>query len=254
MDYYNSRYQDEENEEQDDDTISLTHFPLTPDQQEHPSPPEKIDVFEFSSDPNSIMSHAEDIINCGKLIPFKEQDQSPTFHQPQCQTSPVMYVNDHASQGLYNRRTRSESLTELKISECRSNSTNMRGIKMRNSRSLDYQKLSRNSSLSSESPDIYRNNSRGSSRFDASTIKIPKPRWYIFMFGSVKFPPEMDLQDIKNRQVHRTTISKSLFPNLEVVKKPPANRKRSWGVLKVLSCRDDGSVNVTASLACVPRV
>lgn len=252
MDYYNSRYQDQEKAEQEeDDTISLADFPMAPDQQDHSSPPEKIDVFEFSSAPNSTMCHAEDIINCGKLILFKEQDQSPSLNLPQCHKSPVMH--DHASESLYNRRRRSESLTELKISACRSNSTNsMRGINMRTSRSLDYQKLSRNSSLSSDSPD-YRNNSRGSSRFDANTIKMPKPRWYIFMFGSVKFPPEINLQDIKNRQLHRTT-SKSLFPNFEVVKKPPTNRKRSWGVLKVLSCRDDASVHVTAPLACVPRV
>lgn len=73
------------------------------------------------------------------------------------------------------------------------------------------------------------------------------------MFGTVKFPTEMDLQDIKNRQVHRTP-SKSLFPGIEVAKKAPANRKSSWGVLKVLSCRDDSSINVTASIACMPQV
>lgn len=117
MDYCNSLYQHQENEEQEDDTISLADFPLTPDQQDHPSPPEKFEVFEFSSDPNSIMSHAEDIINCGKLIPFKEQDQSPSFHQPQCQTTPGIKSNDRVSHSLYNRRRRSESLTELKIDQ-----------------------------------------------------------------------------------------------------------------------------------------
>lgn len=242
MDYYNSRYQYQENE-QDEETISLSDFPLTSDErdphetedqlctcQDLPSPAEKTEIFEFSSYPNSIMSHAEDMINCGKLIPFKEQD--------------------HVSQSLYGRRYRSESLPELNIRGCQSNSSNM---KMRNSRSLDYQKLSRNSSMSSDSPDSYRNNSRSSSRFDGGSIKIPKPRWYILMFGIVKFPTEMDLQDIKNRQVHRTS-SKTLFPGIEMAKKAPANRKSSWGVLKVLSCRDDASINVTASLACMPQV
>ncbi|KAK1399814.1 hypothetical protein POM88_009677 [Heracleum sosnowskyi] len=243
MDYYNARYQDQENDREDEETISLSDFPLTSDQhdphetedqlcrcQDLQSPAEKTEIFEFSSYPNSIMSHAEDIINCGKLIPFKEQY--------------------HVSQNLYGRRCRSESLPELKNSGCQSNSSKM---KMRNSRSLDYQKLSRNSSMSSDSPDSYRNNSRSSSRFDGSSKNIPKPRWYILMFGIVKFPTEMDLQDIKNRQVHRTP-SKSLFPGIEEAKKDPINRKSSWGVLKVLSCRDDASINVTGSLACMPQV
>lgn len=237
MDYYNSRYQDQETEDEYEETISLSDFPLTSDErdphgtedrlcacQDLPSPAEKTEIFEFSSYPNSIMSHAEDIISCGKLVPFKEQH--------------------HLSRNLYGRRCRSESLPELKTSGCQS--------KMRNSRSLDYQKLSRNTSMSSNSPDSYRNNSRSSSKSDGSS-KTPKPRWYILMFGIVKFPTEMDLQDIKNRQVHRTP-SKSLFPGIEVDKKAPANRKTSWGVLKVLSCRDDASINVAKSLACVPQV
>ncbi|KAL1816205.1 hypothetical protein ACET3Z_018779 [Daucus carota] len=242
MDSYNSCYQDQEYQPEDEETISLSDFQLISDEnnlhetedqfckrQDLPSQAETNEVFEFSSYPSSTMSHAEDIINCGKLIPFKEQD--------------------HKSQNLYGRRCRSEPLPEFKISGRQSNTTNM---KMRNSRSLDYQKLSRDSSTSSGSPDSHRNNSPGLSRFDGSSTRIPKPRWYILMFGIVKFPTEMDLQDIKNRQVHRTP-SKSLFPSIEVAKKPPANKKSSWGVLKVLSCRGDASLSVTAPLACMPQ-
>lgn len=257
MDNDNFVFQDQEEEE----AISLSDFPLTPDENNHhhtattdsspfqdlrsPSS-EQSDLFEFLSNHNSNMSHAEDIIYCGKLIPFKDQDdQSPSYiYETQNPATP----NNHK---LHNfQRRRSDSLSELKT--CRSNSSSSSSkTRMRNSRSLDYQKLSRNSSMSSDSPDIHRN-PRSSSRLDG-TIKIPKPRWYIIMFGSVKFPPEMDLRDIKNRQVHRT-VSPPLFPSLEVVKKVPVNRKSSWEVLKVLSCRDDASVHVTTSLACMPRV
>lgn len=108
--------------------------------------------------------------------------------------------------------------------------------------------------MSSDSPEIHRNTSsaRGSARFDGN-VKIPKPKWYFLLFGNVRFPPEMDLQDIKNRQVRRTP-SAAFFPSVEVVKKVPVYRKSSWGVLKVLSCRDDASVHVTTSLARMPRV
>lgn len=244
MEYENSRYQDQESGEEYEETISLSDFPLiTSDEhdqhvviedelrtcQDLQSVTERSENFEFSRCPDSIMSHAEDIINCGRLMPFKEQDQ--------------------VSRNLYGRRCLSEPLPDLKIGGYQSNSSNR---KMRNSRSLDFRKLSRNSSASSDSPDSYQNNS-SSTRFDSSNIKIPKPRWYILMFGIGKFPTEMDLQDIKNRQVHRIP-TKPLFPGIQVVEKAPAKRRSSWGVLEVLSCRGDTSVNVTASLACIPQV
>lgn len=170
MDDDNFVFQHQEKEE----AISLSDFPLTPDENNHhhkdttdlrsPS-----DLFEFLSNHNSIMSHAEDIIYCGKLIPFKDQDdQSPSSIY---ETQNPATSNNHK---LHNfQRRRSDSLSD--INTCRSNSSKTR---MRNSRSLDYQKLSRNSSMSSDSPDIHRN-PRSSSRLDG-TIKIPKPRWYIY--------------------------------------------------------------------------
>lgn len=232
-------------QEEEEETISLSNFPSTPDEREDDeyrkelstfqdlrSPSDQTDLFEFFSDLNSNnMSHAEDIIFCGKLmIPFKEQYQSPPFIY---QNTPKRPTPTHNKLQNFHRR-RSESLSELKRSSPFNINTQ---IRMRNSRSLDdYQKLSRTSSMSSDSPEIHRNTSsaRGSARFDGN-VKITKHKWYFILFGNARFPPEMDLQDIKNRQVRRTP-----FQSVEVGKKG----KSYWGVIKVLSCRDDASVHV----------
>lgn len=254
MDYKEPLFQYQEEEEEEEDTISLSDFTLTPDHhtdsttqlsavsQNVRSQLKQSEVFEFSSDHHSnTLSHAEDIIYCGKLVPFNYQDDqlSPSNNS-------ATNINHHKRHNFEQRR--SESLPDLKAA---AQSTSTYKNRMRSSRSLDNQKLSRNSSMSSDSPDA--RNHKGSYRFDGTSIKIPKPRWYIIMFGSLRFPPEMDLRDIKNRQVHGTGAV-PLFPSLEVVKKVPVNRKCTWEVLKVLSCRDDVSVHVTTSHLRLPRV
>ncbi|RVW75521.1 hypothetical protein CK203_051935 [Vitis vinifera] len=148
-------------------------------------------------------------------------------------------------------RRRSESLSELQTS--RSNSAKSRLV--RNSRSLDYRKLYRSSSSqTSPGPEMDRNSSdKSSGRSDISVRKVPKSRWYLLMFGLVKFPPEMELRDIKSRQVRRSPST--LFPSLDASVKVPVKRssgKCSWGILRALSCKD-ASVAVTASFHCIPR-
>ncbi|KAI3496185.1 hypothetical protein L1887_38539 [Cichorium endivia] len=232
------------------ETLSLTDFPVTQDHgvssfQDQLSPPSSAtgEFFEFFQgslndySDDSMMSHAEDIIFCGKLIPIHEQrrhkkppEQKEKSHRSKQQQQPT---------GC----RRSESMTEVK-------STPAIPV-VRNSRSLDYKKLHRNSSMSSEpTPEILR---------DGSGKKSSSSRWYVLLFGLVKVPPpEMDLRDMKNRQVRRTP-SKILFPSSESCDVLPVSgsddyRKCSWKVLGFLSCKSAASTDATTPLRYMPKV
>ncbi|MFQ6625407.1 hypothetical protein Gotur_005084 [Gossypium turneri] len=175
------------------------------------------EFFEFFSDKNgSHMCPADDLIFGGKLVPLKQQQQQ--YFPSQTQSHVLL-------------RKRSESLSELR--------TQNRAVLLRNSRSLDYQK-----------PKLHRSDmaERNSKPEVSSPKKVVKPRWYVFMFGSVKFPPEMELKDIKSRQFRRNPAI--MFP--DDGKKMGDNRSSdkgssSWCLLKALSCRDYTSVAVTSS-------
>ncbi|XP_022754011.1 uncharacterized protein LOC111302354 [Durio zibethinus] len=186
------------------------------------------ELFEFRSDLSSDMCPADGIIFCGKLIPLKQQPLSFRTRED--------YPLGEKSKNLVLRK-RSESLSELRSSF--KNSTTL----LRNSRSLDYQKL--------YSSDMEMNPStRSVEKPEISPKKEVKPRWYVFMFGMVKFPLEMELKDIKSRQFRRSPSV--MFPTVEDGgKKFVGNRNSdkgfSWSLLKVLSCRGHTSVAVTSS-------
>lgn len=245
-------YEDEEAEE----ALSLCDLPLDNEAQEFHDLSAKFltarrsssEFFEFFSDhsSDSFMCSAEDIIVCGKLIPFKENTR--TTHAPKPSSNPK---NDHQKKQTAFRR-RSESLSGLQSTVTRSSSTKNK-IMMTNSRSLDYRKLQRQSSMVSPVPEMERNSSVrsvGSSKSDKKSTSTGKPKWSFLLFGIVKFPAEMDLSDIKSRQV-RKTPSTTLFPDAAVGKCPmsrsSSGNKGSWKLLKALSCKDHGSVAVTTS-------
>ncbi|KAL0289290.1 UNVERIFIED_CONTAM: hypothetical protein Sangu_2466500 [Sesamum angustifolium] len=102
--------------------------------------------------------------------------------------------------------------------------------------------------------DIHRSLSKSSAKSDGSSSKVaPKPRWFVLMFGPLRLQQEMDLQDIKNRQVRRNPGS--MFPGMDGGGGIPAGRRSSWGhdLLRVLSCKNHASVAVTASIGLVPH-
>lgn len=205
--------------------------------------------FEFMSDLSSDMCPAEDIIFCGKLIPS-------TPPQPSSSSSPLQQINsllfnEDKSLGALHRR--SESLSNLRSTK--------NDQFLRISRSLDYQKLRRSgSSKTSSDLDMQRSASvRSSGKASDNKKAASKPKWYLPMFGIVKFPPEMDMRDIKSRQFRRS--SQVMFPSLDSEGKFPANRRAgksfsssssSWKFIKALSCSDHASVAVTTPL-CVSR-
>ncbi|KAK8697580.1 hypothetical protein V6N13_113721 [Hibiscus sabdariffa] len=190
------------------------------------------EFFEFLSDLSYDMCPADDIIFCGKLIPLNEQ---PIPFQT---SKDYSFEQDRKNHVLHKR---SESFSELLT---RSDSTKEYTKRLRNSRSLDYKKLRRY--------DMERNPStRSTKKPEASAIKVNKRRWYVFMLGTVKFPPEMELKDIKSRQFRRNPSV--MFPTVEDYgKRHSGNRSSgkgsSWSLLKALSCRDHSSVAVATSL------
>lgn len=245
---HNLHYQDQSEEEDAEEALSLCDLPLDniqdqvhefhdmPSMHLHARRSSSDQLFEFFNDisSDSFMCSAEDIIVCGKLIPYKQHTtQSPKV--------------DHFHEKPTSFRRRSESLPGLQSSVTRSSSTK-NSTMMRNSRSLDYRKLHRQSSMVSPTPaEMERNSSvKSVGKYDK---KSGKPRWFFLMFGIVKFPAEMDLSDIKNRQIRRNP-STTMFPN-ESGGRFPDNRssgKGSWRLLKALSCKDHASVAVTTPL------
>lgn len=157
------------------------------------------------------MCSAEDIIFCGKLIPNLSVNSSSSSTD---QTQKSIFINEKKQIPF---RRRSESLSELEsYSVTRSSSTKNRTI-MRNCKSLDYKKLRQASkSMILPWPEMDRNSSVKSvgGKSDVSAKKSIKPRWsYLMLFGMVKFPAEMDLEDIKNRQVRKNPSR--LFPPVD---------------------------------------
>ncbi|KAF5448636.1 hypothetical protein F2P56_029147 [Juglans regia] len=247
--------EDQEEAEEAEEALSLCDLPLKPNNEDEEcssslhtprSRSETPDFFEFFSDFSSDqMCPADDIFFCGKLIAIKEQYfPTPASHQiPKASTS-----TEESQTNKTTFRRRSDSLSKLQRPVTRSNSGSNPELIMRNSRSLDYKKLHRSSnSMISTAPEIEKNSSAKGVQGKSDTVlkKAGKPRRYFFMFGMVKFPPEMELSDIKNRQVRNNPPS-TLFPVNQ------SSGKGSWRLLKALSCKDHASVAVTASF-CIPH-
>ena len=236
----------EEEEEEREEALSLCDLPLnrnsrTPSLDDmsfkkilRPSslPDHAGEIFNgFSSSSSSDMCPADDIIFCGKLVPFKAEEPLKNF-----------IVEEEKSPS---RRRRSESLSSVTRSNSVSTCTGSRQLMMRNSKSLDHSRL-----RESSAPEVDRNSStRSFVPAEAAAKKATKPRWYSLMFGTMKIPPEMELSDMKNRQVRRNPSS-TMFLTADSGGKMAVNRshgKVSWRILKALSCKDHSSVAVTTS-------
>ncbi|XP_076898781.1 uncharacterized protein LOC143552449 [Bidens hawaiensis] len=262
--------QETENETEAVETISLTDFPTAEDHdastvQDHRNPPSSTateDFFEFfggglsENSNDKMISHAEDIIFCGKLVPVNEQ--IPENTENNVNFSSVSRKKDTTPTG-YQRLRHNQPIQPVGCRRSRSDS--MAGVKpaitsppVRTSRSLDYKKLNRMSSMSSEpTTDISRD---GSGKKTASTSS----RWYVLLFGLVKVPPsEMDIKDIKSRQVRRTGSKTPVFGPSESFKVIPVSQsvdhqKCSWKVLGFLSCKSSSGADVANPVGYMPKV
>ncbi|XP_038879756.1 uncharacterized protein LOC120071507 [Benincasa hispida] len=249
---------DQDADDESEESLSFSDLPLDREKSDghtHPeslrknprrSSSEPLDLFEFFSAGfiTSEISPAEDLIFCGRLLPLN--DHSPLTTR----TAEKSFWKEEINRKQTVFRKRSESLSGLQSSVSRSNSAKF-NLK-RNSRSLDYRKLYRQkNSIFSPTAEIDRNCTINTGLKPDSLNKkaSSKPRWYLLMFGMVKFPAEMDLRDIKSRQVRRS--SSVLFPANENKGKFHCNRssgEAAWRILRALSCKNHASVDVTASL------
>ncbi|KAL1210561.1 hypothetical protein V5N11_006883 [Cardamine amara subsp. amara] len=194
------------------------------------------ELFEFLTSTSYDVSPAENIIFGGKLIPLNYQN--PLF-------SPPEYISPRI-------RARSESLSAIqgdKLNRIGSSTVARRDTAgpMRTSRSLNYRKLSRGPTTVHSPPEnsFPAKNTAKPEMVSSGSGKSVRPRWYVIMFGMVKFPPEIELKDIKSRQTRRN-IPPVMFPS-------PANRRSrspspspSWRFLNALSCKEPTSVAATA--------
>ncbi|XP_044472221.1 uncharacterized protein LOC123200905 [Mangifera indica] len=232
-------------------TTTHTNTNTTRTTSNEPCAPE---LFEFLTNLSSEMCDAEDIIFRGKLIPsnYNEQNPAPSLHNHQQQQQQQLSSKGFKMSSIYEHkhgaiRRRSESLPEFQSSGSTKNKI------LRSSRSFDYQKLHRVSSSNTlPDSDTEPNSSvRSVGKWDnVNKIREVKPRRYLLLFGMVKFPPEMDLRDMKSRQFRRN--SSMMFPSLDAAGNFPVNRKTIWRFLKALSCKDYASVAVTTPL-CMPH-
>ncbi|XP_010548620.1 PREDICTED: uncharacterized protein LOC104819978 [Tarenaya hassleriana] len=245
-----------EEEEEEEEALSLRDLPLNSDQtsatatsaSDHQDPVSEL--FEFLGFATCDVSPAENIIFRGKLIPLNDQNNLRPDNSREVRTNPSPRI-----------RVRSESLSALQGDKLSRSSSVPRVI--RNCRSLDCRKLTcvtSNEKFSTlehdrkfpekgsppEMPKFAaapaKNSETGS--FGGKTIR---PRWYVFMFGMVKFPPAIELRDIKIRQTRRN-IPPVMFPSSgdRISGKSSPSSASSWRFLKALSCKEPTSAAATA--------
>ncbi|XP_043721882.1 uncharacterized protein LOC122669233 [Telopea speciosissima] len=241
---------------------TTTNWDANDDDRRRPSTDQEL--FEFFSDLRADMCPADDIIFCGKLISYKEQE---CCHEEVKNTNldVLDYEDDDDDdddgkqsctiKSFFRRRRRSsESLNALQ----RSKTIAKDRLPMRTNNLLEYRKLRRVSSTTKtkvETNDRYMSgkcSGKGnSSSISTSTTPLAKPKWPLLMFGMVNVPKEMELKDIKNRQNRRNPTL--LFPAIvagggtEEAKVRREEEKGSWRLLRALSCRGHASAVVTAS-------
>lgn len=177
------------------------------------------DFFEFfSEDFTASLASADypkdNIIFCGKLIPYKEE---AAVRPEQTQKKQKNKKNS-----IFTWKSSS-----MKMSRSTSSKAQQQGI-----RSRSYKALSREN---------------GYQNYDFPVKKVStlatsvKPRWYLLAFGYGRFPSEMKLRDIKNRQSRRTPATKFQSDDVDgdMVKRSGKRSpwKGAWTLLKILGCK-----------------
>ncbi|KAL2555516.1 hypothetical protein Fot_00255 [Forsythia ovata] len=85
-----------------------------------------------------------------------------------------------------------------------------------------------------------------------------KSRWYLFLFGITRFPTEMELRDMKNRQSRRRRDPSPPMFHLkhddEKINVGRSSGRGLWGLIKALSCGGGHQTNavVAAPVSCIP--
>uniref|UniRef100_A0A5B6YNT0 Uncharacterized protein n=1 Tax=Davidia involucrata TaxID=16924 RepID=A0A5B6YNT0_DAVIN len=201
------------------------------------------DYFEFFSTEEFISSttscssahHQNSIIFCGKLIPYKEAAASID--------------------------------TTQKLENTKQQPPRKRGLfRWKNLDSFNKPKTSKSNESSSVLP-VSAGKCDKNYDFSVQRLSIlaspTKSRWHLFMFGLARFPTEMDLSEMKNRQSRRrrqrsSTLFRSDGGDEKVAGGGGSRGKGLWGLIRSLGCGRGGgdyhaNAVVKASLRSIPR-
>jgi len=212
--------QDEYDDYEEDETLSLCDLPnstISPQRgdfsnysKDHHDDDDDDNLFEFFSEEFNTSTIHDNIIFCGKLIPFKDHQDVP-HNQNNCakptSNSKAMKSSNGSIASLKSKRNEEEVKGSLNVKSFAGDYTSMGG--------------------------------------KVSLVRSPtKSRWFLFMFGmsssSRMSSKEMQLSDIKNRQSRSRREPMTMFRapenGKEVVKsKRNGNSKGMWKILKSIS-------------------
>ncbi|KAK9283391.1 hypothetical protein L1049_011633 [Liquidambar formosana] len=191
----------------------------------------------FSEDITALTRPAENIIFCGKLIPYK-QPVSEKTHQPQDNNT----EKHPKTRSLFRWKSRSSS---NKSKASRADGVDSKPQKVSDSKSLTLPT---------------------SEKYNISVQKVniltspTKSRWHLLLFGLMRLPTEMELSDIKNRH-HRqnpsptTMMFRSFDAGEEVTVGKKSRGKGLWRLIRALGCTTThANAVVKASFGCMPRM
>lgn len=236
------------------ETLSLCDLPIYSDasnwdddfsREQDQSLSSENDFFEFSSDDFTCAATTNDnIIFCGKLIPYRELilPKSPEKTKNQLAESDTKQ-NQINKKGLF--RWKSLSFNRTKTFSRRDEKNN----------------CSKSLALPASKSFVYATSNKCDfSVGKASMLASPtKSRWYLFMFGIRSLPTEMELRDIRTRQ-SRLKSQSMMFRSVECDEMVKDNGRRRgkglWGLLRDLRYRSAHHANavVKASFGCIPHV
>ncbi|PIN02818.1 hypothetical protein CDL12_24663 [Handroanthus impetiginosus] len=216
----------QETTDEADETLSLCDLPLYSDH--------KQDYFEFFSQdlsPSTFRFPPENIIFCGKLIPYKQLDASEK------DTSQVDESNKKQTNVKKKRRW---GIFRWKFSSTR----RVQSKNGKKNAALTHKKDHHISSSLHESPKKTLNKNKQGKGYGFPVHKVSmltssssgKARWYLFLFGISRFSTEVELKDIKSR------LSRRHCPPPPPPPPPssPMSRRNGgsglWGLIRVLSC------------------
>lgn len=212
--------QDEYDDYEEEETLSLCDLPnstISPQRgdfsnygKDHHDDDDDDNLFEFFSEEFNTSTIHDNIIFCGKLIPFKDHQYVP-HNQKNCtkptSNSKAMKSSNGSIANLKSKRNEEEVKGSVNVKSFAGDYTSMGG--------------------------------------KVSLVRSPtKSRWFLFMFGmsssSRMSSKEMQLSDIRNRQSRSRREPMTMFPTpengKEVVKsKRNGNSKGMWKILKSIS-------------------
>ncbi|XVE68955.1 hypothetical protein DITRI_Ditri09bG0111600 [Diplodiscus trichospermus] len=240
------------------------------------------DFFEFFSEdfpaeaPRSYLEEKNNIVFCGKIIPFK--DQQPRIEDLKQSQSLTIGEFKQENDGKKKKISSSSSTSPWKISHSFNKSRTYPSSSSSSSSSKGSKRKSFNKSLSMPAADSKNNCGKygsdqskklGDEKFDFSVKKVDilatpvKSRWYLFAFGVGRFPMEIELKDMRMRQSRKSKAMKFQAPeggdgggerpgNVKGGKERRRSGKGLWKLLKVLGCkiRDTNAGVVQASFGC----